>query len=294
MIHLRSGLVALAGRPNVGKSTLVNALVGEHVAAVSDRPQTTRRRVMGVVHGEGTQLVLVDLPGFQRPRDRLTDRMARSAGEGLADVDAVLLVVDGDAGIGAGDRRVAARAAATGAPCVIAVNKVDRMTGEGIAVAIAAAAELLEFHALHPVSALTGDGVGALREELVALLPEGPAYFAAGAVTDQTDAARIAELVREAALAQVRDEVPHALAAEVEEITPSGSGPTHVRVRLICETASQKGILIGRGGSMVKRIGSDARPGIERVLGGRVFLDLTVKVRPHWRRDATALDDLGV
>lgn len=293
MSGLRSGLVALAGRPNVGKSTLVNALVGEHVAAVSDRPQTTRRRVMGVVHGDGTQLVLVDLPGFQRPRDRLTDRMARSADEGLSDVDAVLMVVDSEAGIGAGDRRVAARAATTGVPCVIAVNKIDRLVPDRIAVAIAAAAELLEFQALHPISALTGDGVDALREELVALLPEGPAYFAAGAVTDQTDAARIAELVREAALAQVREEVPHALAAEVEEITP-GRGATHVRVRLICETSSQKGILIGRGGAMVRRIGSDARTGIERVLGGPVFLDLTVKVRPHWRRDASALDDLGV
>jgi len=290
----RSGLVALAGRPNVGKSTLANALVGTHVAAVSDKPQTTRRRSMGILHGDGHQIVIVDLPGFQRPRDRLTERMQRGVDEGISDVDAILLVVDARAGIGPGDRRIAARVTAGLAPCVIVVNKVDGLGPDTVAPVIAEAAELGSYHALHPVSALTGDGIAELRDEVVSLLPEGPAYFPPGVVSDQSDEWRIGELVREAALAEVRDEVPHALAAEVEGIERSGRPPAVVRVRLICETASQKAILIGRGGSMVKRIGSSARPGVERIVGSPVYLELTVKARPHWRRDATALDDLGV
>ena len=292
--EFHSGLVALAGRPNVGKSTLVNALVGDHVATVSDKPQTTRRRLLGIVHGDHHQIVLVDLPGFQRPRDRLTERMQRGVEEGLTDVDAVLFVLDARAGVGPGDRRVAARVAAAGAPCLIAVNKVDGMDVGGIAAAIEAGAGLCPFEALHPISARTGDGVDALRSDLAALLPEGPAYFPVGVVSDQSEEGRIAEAVREAALAEVREEVPHALAAQVEEIDRSGRPPAVVRVRLICETESQKGILIGRHGSMIKRIGSAARPRIEQIVGGPVYLELSVKARPHWRRDATALDDLGV
>jgi GTP-binding protein Era len=209
-------------------------------------------------------------------------------------VDAVLLVVDGRAGVGGGDRRVAARVAAAGAPCVTVVNKVDGMDAGAIAAAIDAAAGLCPFVSLHPVSARTGDGVDALRDDLAALLPEGPAFFPVGTVSDQTEEGRIAEAVREAALAEVREEVPHALAAQVEEIDRGGRPPALVRVRLICETESQKAILIGRRGSMVKRIGSAARPRIERIVGGPVYLELSVKARPHWRRDATALDDLGV
>ena len=292
----RSGLVALAGRPNAGKSTLVNRLVGEHVAAVSRRPQTTRRRALGAVGGDGWQLVLVDLPGFQKPFDRLTERMQRSVDETLADADAVVVMLNGVEGVGPGDRHIAARAMREGAvPCLIAINKVDRLRPGQIAETIVAADALGECHAIHPISALTGDGVEALLSDLVGLLPEGPAYFPPGVTSDQTDELRIGEAIREAALEATRDEVPHAVAVLVEEVTPGRrGGPMVVRAVLICETESQKGILVGRGGSMVKRIGSEARPLIETITGGPTYLELTVKVRPRWRRDDTALDRMGI
>ncbi len=290
----RSGLVALAGRPNVGKSTLVNRLVGEHVAAVSARPQTTRRRAIGVVHRPGVQLVMVDLPGFQKPFDRLTERMQRSVNETLADADATLLMLDARTPIGPGDRYIAARVLAAGAPpCVVAVNKTDGLGADRIVPALAEAAALGSPHAVHPISARDGDGVDALLADLLALLPEGPAWFPPGMTTDQPLEQRVAELVRERALELTRDEVPHAVAVLVEKITP-GRGPTLIEAKLICETESQKAILIGRHGAMVKRIGSEARPAVEQAVGGPVFLELAVKVRPRWRRDAAELDRLGV
>jgi GTP-binding protein Era len=290
----RSGLVALAGRPNVGKSTLVNRLVGEHVAAVSARPQTTRRRAIGVVHRPGLQLVMVDLPGFQKPFDRLTERMQHSVNETLADADATLLMLDARTPIGSGDRYIAARVLAAGAPpCVIAVNKTDGLGSERIVPALAEAAALGDPHAVHPISARAGDGVDALLADLLALLPAGPAWFPPGMTTDQSLEHRVAELVRERALELTHDEVPHAVAVLVEPITP-GRGRTLVEAKLICETQSQKAILIGRHGAMVKRIGSEARPAVEQAVGAPVFLELSVKVRPRWRRDAAELDRLGV
>ena len=221
--------MALAGRPNVGKSTLVNRLVGEHVAAVSARPQTTRRRALGVVNREGYQLVLVDLPGFQKPFDRLTERMQRSVNETLADADATVLMLDARAPVGSGDRYIAARVLAEGAPpCVIAVNKTDGLGPDRIVPILAEAVGLGDPHAVHPISALTGEGVDALLDDLLALLPEGPAWFPPGMVTDQSLEQRIAELVRERALELTRDEVPHAVAVLVESITP-GRGPTRGR-----------------------------------------------------------------
>jgi GTP-binding protein Era len=286
---LRSGFVAVAGRPNVGKSTLVNALSGGKVAIVSDKPQTTRRRIAAVANGEDHQLVLVDLPGFQRPRDALTERMQRTVDGSLEDVDAFLFVLAGDERIGAGDRFVAERVFGAGPPVVLALNKVDRLSPGTIAKQIEVAAALGDFHSLHPVSALRGEGVEALREDLVGLLPEGPRYFGEGEETDLPLKARIAELIREQALALTREEVPHALEVEVEEIEEG-----RVHARLFVETESQKGILVGKGGGMVKAIGSRARPEIERLLGRKVFLELVVKVRPHWRRDESVLERLGI
>ena len=286
---MKSGFVAVAGRPNVGKSTLVNALCGGKVAIVSDKPQTTRRRIFGIATGDDHQLVLADLPGFQRPRDPLTEHMQRTVDASFEDVDAVLLVLDCRERIGAGDRFVAERVFGLDVPVVIALNKVDRLKPGHIAGQMQTASELGPFHALHPVSALIGDGVAELRAELVGLLSEGPAYFPAEQRTDLPLEAQVAELVREKALQLTREEVPHAVTAEVEEL-----GEKVVRASLYVETESQKQILVGRGGQMVKRIGTLARPEIEAVLGRHVFLELRVKVRPRWRRDETMLERLGI
>jgi GTP-binding protein Era len=291
---MRSGFIAVAGRPNVGKSTLVNALCGGKVAIVSDKPQTTRRRIFGIANGtddggEDYQLILVDLPGFQRPRDRLTERMQKTVDESFEDVDGVLLVLDCRERIGAGDRFVAGRVFALGVPVVIALNKVDRLKPGHIASQMQTAAALGEFHALHPVSAKTGDGIEALRQELVDLLPEGPPYFPPEQRTDLPLEAQIAELVREKALQLTREEVPHAITVDVEEVEEKV-----VRAAVYVETESQKQIVVGSGGSMIKEIGQRARPEIEALLGRPIFLDLHVKVRPRWRRDDAVLERLGL
>ena len=286
---MKSGFIAVAGRPNVGKSTLVNVLAGAKIAIVSDKPQTTRRRISAVVDGDDYQLVLVDLPGFQRPLDALTERMQRTVESSLMDVDAFLFVLAADERIGAGDRFIAQRVFAGGPPVVVALNKVDRIKPARIAEQIQAAAALGDFHSLHPVSALRADGLAPLRDDLVELLPEGPRYFGDGEQTDLPLTARLAELVREQALALTRDEVPHSIGVEIEELEEA-----RVRASLYVETDSQKGILVGKGGSMVKAIGSRARPEIEGLLGRKVFLELVVKVRPHWRRDENALEKLGI
>jgi GTP-binding protein Era len=286
---VKSGFVTVAGRPNVGKSTLVNALAGEKVAIVSDKPQTTRNRIFGIASGDDYQLVLADLPGFQRPRDALTEHMQRTVDASFDEVDAVLLVLSARERIGAGDRFVAQRVFSFGVPVVIALNKVDRLKPGHIATQMATAARLGDFHALHPVSAKTGDGVPELREELVGLLPEGPAYFPPEQRTNLPLELRLAELIREKALQLTREEVPHAITVEVEELTDKA-----VRASLLVETDSQKQILVGRRGSMIKEIGTRARPELELVLGHPIFLDLHVKVRPRWRRDENLLERLGI
>ena len=292
---MRSGFVAVAGRPNVGKSTLVNALAGGKVAIVSDKPQTTRRRISAVVDGEldtdPYQLVLVDLPGFQRPRDALTERMQRTVDEALVDVDGFLFVLAADEAIGAGDRFIAERVYAAGPPVVVAVNKVDRVDPARIAGQIVTAAALGDFLAMHPVSGLTGDGLEPLRADLAALLPEGPRYFEEGQRTDLPLEARIAEIVREKALELTREEVPHAISVEVDELDAEAG---RVSAQVWVETESQKGIVVGKGGAMIRAIGTRARPEVESLLGRSVFLDLRVKVRPRWRRDEGALERLGI
>ena len=286
---MKSGIVAVAGRPNVGKSTLVNALCGGKVAIVSDKPQTTRRRIFGIANGDGYQLVLADLPGFQRPRDALTERMQHTVDSAFEGVDAVLLVLSARERIGAGDRFIAQRVFALGVRVVVVLNKVDRLKGGHIAQQMTTASQLGDFYALHPVSAKTGDGIAALRDELVGLLPEGPLYFPIEQRTDLSVDHQIAELIREKALALTRDEVPHAILAEVDEIEDKV-----VRAHLLVETESQKQIVVGRGGAIVKEIGTRARPEIEALLGRTIFLDLVVKVRPRWRRDETTLERLGL
>jgi GTPase len=286
---VRSGFVAVAGRPNVGKSTLVNALSAGKVAIVSDKPQTTRHRIFGIANGDDHQLVLIDMPGFQRPRDALTERMQRTVDQSFDDVEGVLLVLSARERIGAGDRFIAQRVFGLGVPVVIALNKVDRLKPGHIASQMAAAARLGDFHALHPVSATTGDGVGELRDDLVGLLPEGPAYFPAEQRTNLTVELQVAELVREKALQLTREEVPHAISVEVEEIDEKA-----VRAAILVETESQKQIVVGSRGAVVKEIGVRARPEIELLLGRTIYLDLRVKVRPRWRKDEALLERLGI
>jgi GTP-binding protein Era len=286
---LKSGVVAVAGRPNVGKSTLVNALCGEKVAITSKVPNTTRRRIFGVANGPDHQLVLVDLPGFQRPLDTLTERMQATVDASFEDVDAVLLVVDARAHIGSGDRFVARRVFELGKPVIIAVNKVDRLKASHVLSQMHAASRLGDFHALHPVSAVTKEGVGDLRGDLVSLLPEGPRLFPAEQATDLTVDERVAEVIREKALQLTREEVPHAITVEVDEIAEKV-----LRAYVYVETESQKGILVGKKGAMVREIGTRARPEVEALVGRPVFLELQVKVRPKWRRDPRMLERLGL
>ena len=286
---MKSGFIAVAGRPNVGKSTLVNALCGGKVAITSRVPHTTRRRIFGIANADDYQLVLVDLPGFQRPFDPLTERMQKTVDAAFEDIDAVLFVLSARERIGAGDNFIAKRVFALDVPVIIALNKVDRLKAGHIASQMQTAARLGDFHALHPVSAKTGDGIDELRSDLVYLLPEGPPYFARDTNTDLTVEQQIAELIREKALQLTKEEVPHSVTAEVEEITEKV-----VRAFVVVETESQKQILVGKRGAMVKEIGVRARPEIEHLLGGRIFLELKVKVRPKWRRDAATLERLGL
>jgi GTP-binding protein Era len=287
---MKSGFVAAAGRPNVGKSTLVNALAEAKVAIVSDKPHTTRHRIRGVYTTDEVQLVLVDLPGWQKPIDVLTERMQERVNETMADdLDVIMLVVSARDHIGSGDRFVARSVFALGTPVIIVVNKIDRLKHAHVATQMKQAATLGSFHALHPVSAKTGDGIDELRGDLISLLPEGPLYFPADTQTDMPLEARIAELVREQALRVTREEVPHAITAEVVEIDDK-----RVHVRLYTETESQKQILIGKGGSMVREIGRTARPFVEALVGHPVYLQLQVKAAPRWRRNATMLERLGL
>ena len=286
---MKSGFVAVAGRPNVGKSTLVNALIGEKVAITSTVPNTTRRRIFGVANGDDYQLVLADLPGFQRPMDKLTERMQRTVDAAFADVDLVLFVLSARDRIGAGDRFIARRVYQLGVPVVVALNKVDNLKPGHIITQMKAAAALGDFHALHPVSAKTKDGVEELRGDLVQLLPEGQLYFPQQAATDQTLDERMAELIREKALQLTRDEVPHSISVELDELEEK-----LLRAFVLVETESQKQILVGKRGAMIREIGVRARPEIEKLLGRRIFLELVVKVRPRWRRDDAALERLGL
>jgi GTPase len=290
----RAGFVALAGRPNAGKSTLVNRIVGGKVAIVSDKPQTTRREIRGIVTGEDWQLVLVDLPGVQRPRDALTERMQARVERSLEEADAVLLLLNAEQKAGPGDRFIARAVRNVGLPAVIGVNKVDRLDRARTAAALAETAELDLEAEVFPISALTGAGVPELVEHVVSLLPEGPFLYPPEAKSDLPERVRLAELVREQVLRRTREELPHAVEVEIDELEERDDGLLVVRARVWAETESQKGILVGAGGRMVKAVGSAARREIEQATGRRVHLDLNVRVRKGWRRDDGLLDRLGI
>jgi GTP-binding protein Era len=290
----RSGFIALAGRPNVGKSTLANSIVGAKVAIVSDKPQTTRRAIRGVASGPDWQLVLVDLPGVQRPRDALTERMQHRVEHELADADGCLMVVNAEQGIGPGDRFIAELLSSSPVPVVLAVNKVDRTSQPRTVAALQAAADLGVAEEIFPISARTGSGMQPLVDRLVSMLPAGPFYFDASQHSDQSETVHLAELVREQVLARTREEVPHAVEVEIESIDQARADLIRLEAVVLVETESQKGILIGAGGRMIKAIGTGARKAIEREMGGHVHLALSVRVRRHWRADERVLDRLGI
>ena len=290
----RAGFVAVAGRPNAGKSTLVNVIVGGKVAIVSNKPQTTRREIRGIATGQDWQLVLVDLPGVQRPRDVLTERMQRRVERGLRDADAALFVVNAAETIGPGDRFIARTLRGLGLPAVTAVNKVDLLDRARTVKALDDAAGLGVEGELFPVSARTGAGVPELVEQLLALAPEGPLLYPPEDKTDLPEPVRLAELVREQVLLRTREELPHSVEVEVDELERRDDGLLVVRARVWADSESQKAILVGAGGRMVKAIGTAARHELETATDSRVHLDLTVRVRKGWRRDEALLDRLGI
>ncbi|HEX6688091.1 MAG TPA: GTPase Era [Solirubrobacterales bacterium] len=294
----RAGFVGLAGRPNVGKSTLVNAIVGSHIAIVSMRPQTTRRAIRGIATdtAAGRQLVLVDLPGVQRPRDVLTERMQSRVERELADSDLALLVVNGEQGIGPGDRFIARALveAKSRLPTICAVNKIDTVGPNQLVPVLSEAADLEGVDEVFPISARAGKGLDALVQRLAELVPEGPYLYPPEDHSDQSSETMLAELIREQVLNRTRDEIPHSVEVNVKEVGAREDGLVTVRAEVWAETESQKGILIGKGGRKIGEVGTAARSSLEAELGAKVHLDLQVRVRSHWRRDEGLLDRLGI
>jgi GTP-binding protein Era len=292
-VSTRAGFVALAGRPNVGKSTIVNAIVGQKVAIVSDKPQTTRRAIRGVATREDAQLVLTDLPGVQKPLDGLTERMQRRVERELAETDVALMVLNAEQGTGPGDRWIATALKAAPCPVVVAVNKIDRLDRSRTMMALQAAAELGVGDDVFPVSARKGTGMGRLADHLFSLVPESPFMFDADERSDLSPYVHLAELVREQILRRTFQEVPHAVEVVVDEVDAEREDLTIVHARAWVETDSQKGILVGSGGKMIRAIGTAARKELEIDLGTKVHLDLVVRVRRGWRGDEALLDRLG-
>ena len=292
---MKSGLVALVGRPNVGKSTLLNALLGRKLAIVSDKPQTTRSAVRGVLHRPEGQAVLVDTPGLHKPRTLLGQRLNDLVRGTLSEVDLVLQLVDAAAGVGAGDRFLAAELARVDTPKLCVVNKIDAASRAKTAAALQAAAALADFAEIVPVSARSGEQLDLLVELVLRHLPEGRPLYPEGHTSDEPEQHLVAELIREKALAVVRDELPHSVAVLVEEMGPDPEREDLLVIRafLFVERASQKPIVLGKGGLVLRDIGTRARAELEALFGTQVYLDLMVKVAKEWQRDPRQLSRLG-
>lgn len=289
----RSGFVAVVGRPNVGKSTLLNQIMGGKVAITSDKPQTTRAPIRGILDRADAQVVFVDTPGYHKPRTLLGQRLNRVVRDAWSDVDLALFVVDGYAGVGRGDERVAQDLRAAGRPTFCVINKVDRMHPAKIAENLAGASKLGDFQEFFPVSARTGDGVPELVENVVAVMPEGPMYYPAGTRTDQPPPIFVAELVREKLLRRTREELPHSIAVVTEDYEERADGLLMIRATVFVERDSQKGIVVGKGGATIKAVGTEARQEIEALFGCKVYLELHAKVEKDWQRRSYALEKMG-
>ena len=292
--NYKSGFIAVIGRPNVGKSTLVNSLIGQKIAIMSDKPQTTRNRILCILTRPDAQMVFLDTPGIHKPRHKLGEYMVKAAEGTLQEVDAIILVVDATEEYGAGEKYIIERLRSTKRPVILAVNKLDLIEREQSLPIISRYMEKYPFAGAVPISAKSETNLEGLLEEVKKYLPQGPRYYPEDMVTDQPERLIVAELVREKALRLTRDEVPHAIAADVEEMTQKPKGDTYIRVTLYVEKDSQKGIVIGKNGAMLKEIGALARKDIEMLLGSPVYLDLWVKVRKDWRNREKALQEFGL
>ena len=291
---MKAGFVALVGRPNAGKSTLLNRFVGQKVAIVSDKPQTTRHRILGVRNTPGGQLVFIDTPGIHKPQHRMNRRMVDDAIRSLRDADAAVLIVDATSRPGSGDHYVVEAVRRAGVPAVLALNKIDLVRKPELLPLMEHYARAAEFTAIVPISAQTGDGAAALESELLKALPEAEPLYPAEFLTDQTERSLAAELVREKVLHHMRDELPFTTAVVIDRFEePKAPGaPTRIFASILVDQDSQKPIVVGHGGSMIKRIGTEARMDLEAMLDGPVYLDLHVKVREDWRDDERLLDEL--
>lgn len=290
---IHSGFVTLTGRSNVGKSTLLNKMVGEKVAIVSDRPQTTRNTIRGVWNGEDMQIVFVDTPGLHKPRTRLGDYMVKSVRSALVGVDAVLAVFDASEPMGGGDRAVLENVKDCGAPVIAVLNKIDRIDKEKLLPRMVELGNLPYIKEIVPISAQTGDGVDLLLNILKKLMPVGPMYFDADTYTDQPEFRIAAEIIREKLINQLKEEIPHGIGVEVLQMKTEEDGKIHLHANIYCDKASHKTIIIGRQGSMLKLIGTQARRELQSILGAGVFLELWVKVKEGWRDSPAAMRDLG-
>ena len=290
----KSGFVAVIGRPNVGKSTLINKIIGQKIAITSDKPQTTRSRIQCILTQDDAQIIFLDTPGIHKPKFKLGEYMLKAAEGTLKEVDVIFFVIDATEKFGGGEKYILERLSATTKPVILVVNKVDLMEREKLLPIIAEYSTRRNFAAVVPISATEGTNVDELIDEAKKFLPEGVQYYPAEMVTDQPERLIIAELIREKILHATQDEVPHSIAVDLEEFTPRDNGTIFIRATIYVERDSQKGILIGKGGAMLKNVGKEARPEIEMLLGSKVFLDLWVKVKRDWRNSIGALNQLGM
>ncbi|WP_019005245.1 GTPase Era [Cohnella laeviribosi] len=289
----KSGFVAIVGRPNVGKSTLLNQVIGQKIAIMSDKPQTTRNKIHGVYTTDEMQIVFLDTPGIHKPKSKLGDYMMKSAESALSEVDAILFLTDVSEALGGGDRFIIERLKKVDTPVFLVLNKIDKVHPEDLLPVIDQYSALYRFAEIVPVSALHGNNVNTLLEQLSRYLPEGPMYYPADQVTDHPEQFVCAELIREKILLLTRDEIPHSIAVEIESMRTEENGVVHIGAVIYVERQSQKGIVIGKNGSMLKEVGKLARLDIERLLGSKIFLELWVKVKEDWRNRESVLHTLG-